>query len=303
MYKNPGLVTQPLCANLLIVLLLCFSVSPLHAAPVSIQNSGMTLNADLQIPDGNSLNKGVVLIVHGTLAHYGMEIISHLQALLNEQGFNSLAINLSLGLSNRQGPYDCATPHRHRHTDALDEIKLWLRWLKEQGAGPITLLGHSRGGNQVAWYAAEHPGDAKSLVLLAPMTWDKVRTEHNYQTRFGVSLNELLAEARRLKPQDLLEKIGFIYCKETTASAAAILNYYTDNPMRNTPTLLSKIKIPTLIISGSNDQVVPDIAIQSKPMLDDNTQLYEVEGAGHFFQDLYLDDAVEKINEFLTHTP
>ena len=50
--------------------------------------------------------------------------------------------------------YDCATPHRHRHTDAMAEIGAWLDWLKAQGAEQVALLGHSRGGNQTARFAA-----------------------------------------------------------------------------------------------------------------------------------------------------
>lgn len=49
--------------------------------------------------------------------------------------------------------YDCAKPHRHRLVDALDEIAAWVDWLKQRGASDIVLLGHSRGGNQAAWYA------------------------------------------------------------------------------------------------------------------------------------------------------
>ena len=58
-----------------------------------------------------------------------MEPIANLQDVLTERGFNTLAITLSLGISDRKGIYDCAQPHRHLHTDALDEISAWLQWV------------------------------------------------------------------------------------------------------------------------------------------------------------------------------
>ena len=121
------------------------------ADEVKLQHDGMTLNASL-VTSADSWPAGpVVLMTHGTLAHRGMEIMAGLQDMLSERGISSLAINLSLGLDDRSAAmYDCATPHSHRHTDAVAEIGAWLEWLKGQGVKKIALLGHSRGGNQTA---------------------------------------------------------------------------------------------------------------------------------------------------------
>ena len=51
-----------------------------------------------------------------------LESLLNFQSLLNEKGYNTLAINLSLGLDNRHEMYDCQVPHRHRYSDAADEI-------------------------------------------------------------------------------------------------------------------------------------------------------------------------------------
>lgn len=126
-----------------------------YAQDVSLQYKGLTLNANLE-KTSNWSTGPVVLMTHGTLAHNKMEIMSTLQNLLKDQGVSSLAINLSLGLDNRQGFYDCTVPHSHKHEDAVNEIGLWLNWLQQQGVKQVVLLGHSRGGNQTAWYATEH---------------------------------------------------------------------------------------------------------------------------------------------------
>jgi pimeloyl-ACP methyl ester carboxylesterase len=48
-----------------------------------------------------------------------------------------------------------------------------MNWLKAQGASKVVLLGHSRGGNQVSWYAAEKDSPLlEKVVAIAPATWD-----------------------------------------------------------------------------------------------------------------------------------
>jgi len=111
------------------------------AQEIMVKHNGLTLNANLQLIDDRPLNGDIALITHGTLAHNGMEIIQTLQELLADEEIPSLAINLSLGVNNRHGIYDCATPHNHAHTDAIDEIGVWQRWLKNNGAQGIILIG------------------------------------------------------------------------------------------------------------------------------------------------------------------
>ncbi|MGI9383086.1 MAG: hypothetical protein ACR2PO_08015, partial [Methyloligellaceae bacterium] len=139
----------PVVRCLLACLAPALLVSPVLAEEVSIEHKGLALLGSLEVADGASLAQdGAVLLVHGTLAHHRMEIMATLQALLKERGLNSLAITLSLGLDRRQGMYDCGLTHRHRHSGAQAEIAAWVAWLQARGAGAITLLGHSRGGNQ-----------------------------------------------------------------------------------------------------------------------------------------------------------
>jgi len=143
--------------------------------------NGLTLNANLDLAEGKTVADGVVLMTHGTLGHNGMEIIKTLQGLLKERGRSTLAITLSLGKDDRHGMYGCDGTHDHRHIDALDEIGAWLEWLKKKGAKDVVLLGHSRGGDQTAWFAVERDDPAiRKIVLIAPMTWSQAGTEEDY---------------------------------------------------------------------------------------------------------------------------
>jgi pimeloyl-ACP methyl ester carboxylesterase len=230
-----------------------------------------------------------------------MEIIATLQELFKDRGISSLAINLSLGVSDRHGMYDCTVPNTHRHTDALDEIGLWLNWLKQQGVKSVVLLGHSRGGNQTAWFAAERDKTAISkVVLVAPQVWDEEKNEKGYHQ----PLAPLLARAQQLvaagKGDTQLQPIDFIYCSQGSASAAAFVSYYQPDSRMDTPTLLLQINKPVLVVAGSADSVVQGLAEKMEPLAGrDNINFAVIEGADHFFLDLYAEELADKTMEFV----
>ena len=161
----------------LVLLFLCTTAT---AEEVRINHQGMVLNANLERGSDNWTNGSLVLMTHGTLAHRGMEIMATLQEMLSEREVSSLAINLSLGLDDRPAAmYPCPTPHTHKHTDAEGEIGVWLKWAKNQGVKNILLLGHSRGGNQTARFAAANPDPfITRVVLIAPQTWEESILKH-----------------------------------------------------------------------------------------------------------------------------
>lgn len=278
---------------------------PVMAEEVKIESAGLALNANIKAAQEKWQDGTVILITHGTLAHNGMEIITTLQGLFAEQGLSSLAINLSLGLDDRRGMYDCAVPHTHRHTDALDEIGVWLDWLKMQGVKQVVLTGHSRGGDQTAWFAAERPDPAvKGVILVAPMTWSETYATSDYQKRFKSELAPVLKRAEDLvsvgKGVAWLEKTGFIYCPDAKVQAQAFVSYHAPEERLDTPTLLPRIKVPVLVFAGTEDEVVPDVAQKVGPLADGTKiRLQVIDGADHYFRDLYADDLVEHAKAFI----
>jgi pimeloyl-ACP methyl ester carboxylesterase len=278
---------------------------PAVAGEVKLEHAGLTLNANLKTGGDKWQDAPVLLITHGTLAHSGMEIITTLQDLFAEQGVTSLAINLSLGLDDRHGMYDCAVPHTHRHTDALDEIGAWLAWLKAQGVKQVVLTGHSRGGDQTAWFAAERPDPVvKGVLLIAPMTWSEAYARADYQKRFNTELTPVLKRAEALvaagKGDAWMEKTGFIYCPDAKVQAQAFVSYHASDERFDTPTLLPRVKVPVLVIAGTDDEVVPDVAEKVGPLVDDkHIRLDVVDGADHYFRDLYADELVEQAKTFI----
>lgn len=285
----------------LLALLVLFAAASAQAEEVKTRHRGITLNGNLELADGKALDDGVILIVHGLLAHNRMELITALQRGFKGRGLSTLAINLALGVDDRHGMFDCGRLHAHRPADALDEIDAWVGWLKTQGATDIILLGHSQGGAQVARYAVERREPAiGSVVLLAPATFDPERVAAAYEQRFGAPLAPLLARAEELlrsgRGETPIDQIGFLNCTNATATASSVVGWYAPSPLRNTPTLLPRMKQRALVVAAGADEVVPDLTLQLGTLGTLRTLTVDViDGADHFFRDLYAEDAVDTI--------
>ncbi len=291
-------VFSGLCA--LVVLAVWMPAARAGGEAVQIPYQELHLNGRLVSAGTATPSRPVVLIVHGTLGHLGMEIIHNLQELLDEREMDSLAITLSLRQDNRAGMYDCTTPHTHRHDGAPGEIAAWRDWLKSRGHDRIYLLGHSRGGAQAALFMAERqPQDIRKLVLMAPMTWNPARAAAGYEKRYGKELAPLLDRARAA-PGAMMKATDFIYCPGATVRGSTFLSYYADDPRRDTPSLLPGIAPPVLVIAAADDEVVRDLPERVRPLVDGKrVRLVVIEEAGHMFLDFALEDAADAIAAFV----
>lgn len=287
------------------MLLFGFTATIVQAEEVWLSHGDVALRADFDVAEGNAEEDEVVLMLHGTLAHNRMEIVQTMSDLFNEEGVNTLTVNLGYGIDKRaEGMLDCKIEHRHKHEDALEEVKLWMDWLKAKGVKKVTLWGHSRGGNQIAWYASENDSDMISkLLLVAPATWDKAKSEAGYQERFGQSAEGLLARSESLVKEakdELMTLDGFIYCAdEVKVSPSAFVSYYRDDERKNTPTVLKKVDKPVMVFIGTEDDVVTGLGEQLASNAQKNVNVVEIDGADHFFLDLYAEDVVAAAIEFM----
>ncbi len=283
-----------------------FSLAPLRAEEVRTDHQGLDVTGELSIASGESLKQdGVVLLVHGSLGHDRMEIISAQQELLREAGINSLAITLSLGLNERRGMFDCSIEQDHRNEDAAEEIRSWVDWLKAQGVTNIVLAGHSRGGNQAAIYAAKYLDKAvRKLVLIAPLAQTAGSAASDYEQRFRKPLQPTLEEAERRVAEDnstsLLTGVGFLNCDNARVTAAAFVNYYGPNQNLYTPSLLPFLKIPTLIVAGELDPLTAELTPAIEGIPDRKTITFRIiPGADHYFRDLAAEDLSREIKGFV----
>lgn len=281
------------------------AVATLQADEVTVKQGDLELRADLTLAEGKTAKDGVIMLLHGTLAHNKMEIMQALGDLLKERGYNTLNVNLSYALDKRPSEMlDCTIEHQHKHEDAVAELDTWMNWLKEQGASKVAILGHSRGGNQVAWYASEKDSDLlEKVIAVAPATWDAAESAKGYEERYQKPLADIMAEATKLidesKGATAMEVPGFVYCEKTKAAADSLVSYYKDDERKDTPKLLPKIKKPVLIVVGSADEVVADLPAKLEGVKQDNLTVETVDGADHFFMDLYADEVADKVATFV----
>lgn len=289
---------------LLLLLAVLIVSSPVLAKEVRLDHNGLTLNGELVMGKDSSLSDGVILVLHGGFAHRDLETLVYLRSLLNAtHGYNVLAINLGYEINDRHGMPDCKIVHRHRQQDSVAELDAWINWLKEQGADNITILGHSRGGAQAALYGSGQPNPlVRRLVLLAPSTRDNGGA--TYDERFQEPLKPVLDKARELvisgKGDTVLNDVNIMRCRDVSATAASFYSYYGQDDESDAPLLLEKTKLPVLVVVAGGDTVVPGLDSKIQSLVDGKRiQMKIIDGADHFFLDLFMDDAVEQMIPFL----
>jgi pimeloyl-ACP methyl ester carboxylesterase len=274
--------------KLLCLALLAFAPGMAVAEPVQIKPSLTRLNGNFELPPGRTASDGVVVIVHGTLSWYGQETIAALQRNLKARGVGSLAITLSLGVDDRQRTRRCDVTHDYALAGAKREVGLWLEWLKGQQAKSVDLLGFSRGGAQVAAMAPELPS-VRKVMLLAPAFATSVEQAEIYQRAFGHALQPEIDEAR--KNPLATRTVDFLTCKQAPVLNATFLDGYAELA----PRLAARTGKPTMVIVAGKDEIVPDLAKR----LPSEVKPVVIDGAGHFFLDLYGEEAADAIAKFM----
>lgn len=291
--------------TIVLAMLLPVLAASANAVEVQTEYKGRTLNGNLELAEGKTLSDGVVLIVHALMQHYGTEIIRGLQEGLKNAGHNSLAVNLSLGVDDRRGSFECTQPHTALFDDAVDEGWAWLQWLRQQGAGSIALMGHSSGANQMLGLAVAHPEpDVSALIMLSPMTTGHTRAIAVYNKRWRADFDAVYVRAKSLIDQgkgEQLMRADFAVCPQAEVTARAFVDYYGGQPLRFDPrSYLRKAELPMQIIVGSDDERQPNVEAFLEPFVDNQKVfLYTIESGGHFFRDLNLEEVVEVTAEFL----
>jgi pimeloyl-ACP methyl ester carboxylesterase len=237
---------------------------PARAEAVSHEYLGLTVVGNLELAPSKTLkDDGAVVLVHDTLAHHTDATMAKLQAALNANGLNSVAITLSLGMNQRKSAFDCAHEHDHRHGDASDEIVAWVEWLQGKGASRVSIVGHGRGATQAALSAAERQDLGVShLVLANPPRVTQAAAGVRYQRQFGQPLTPVLEQARKLvedgEGDTLLNVPGFLTCAKARTTAAAFVDYYGGDNRQDITALLPELKLQTLVVVAGNDPAAPE---------------------------------------------
>ena len=292
--------------NFLTIFLVLFSTYSL-SDPLKLEHESILLNGIYSSIPYKS--KSIALILHGTRGHQNLELITSLRDSLLANGVDSLTINLSYGIDNRANDFlSCDIEHRHKQSNSQHEIKLWYEYIKKIGYEKIYLIGHSRGGLDIINFYesldSKNQDSINSVFLLAPIseTWKSL--SDRYKESYNINTWDLVKK----KTKKL--KISFLGCEDATVYRDTFLDYYfirgdtyffdsevAEFASRGLNLHLTNTTGKVHVITASEDTITPntykivnDIAARRK-----NIELYQVDGADHFFRDFYFDDLMEII--------
>lgn len=227
---------------------------------------GLRLSSTLALPDG--ARQAAVLVHGGGVTRDEGGFFTRLAAGLAKAGAASLRFDLR-GHGQSEGRQEDLTI-----AGILSDIRAAIgRVRAETGVGRVALLGTSFSGSICGYYAAQHPDDLTSLVMLNPLL--------NYKKRFIDDKpywqdEQISDEAGR----ELLTQ-GYIAHSPAFRLGRALLNevFYLQPHM-----VLADIRSPTLIVHGTKDTFIPvESSRWAAEQLTTEHRLIEVDGAQHGF--------------------
>jgi pimeloyl-ACP methyl ester carboxylesterase len=226
----------------------------------------------------------LIVLIHGTASS-----LHTWDAWTEELKKDYRVIRFDLPAFGLTGPHPDRDYRVAAYTEILDQL------LKSLALDSVILAGNSLGG-RIAWqYAAEHPQMVSKLVLIDASGFP---TEKGLPWIFGLArvpvLNRLIS---KITPRSIIEKnVKEVYFDDTKVSEELIDRYYhfalregnrqafidrAQLDLKGDINILRKIKIPTLIIWGRNDEWIPVEHLEKFKSAIPNTKAFIIENSGH----------------------
>lgn len=185
-------------------------------------------------------------------------------------------------------------------TEMQDYVMHYLELFDSLKIDTLHLVGLSMGGYMAAKFAIQHSHRVKKLVLIAPYglnvpehpTLDIISTPSEQLVPMLVSNFETLKKSLPEKPD--ADFIAARY-REATSFARLFWEHPTDPKF---PRHLHRVKMPTLIVWGEEDKLIPVQQAQTWRKLIPNAEVMIVKGAGHIVQ-RDKPEVVDAIGKFL----
>lgn len=217
--------------------------------PVPVDGIGIELVRDW-VPD--AAVKGHIVLVHGIAEHCGR--YERTGSLLANAGFFVRSFDL-IGFGGSGGPRGDIDDWARYH----DQIQRHVDWACDQG-GPVILMGHSMGGNLALGYVLSGRNRPDLLVLTAPglgggAGWQRAMAGVMSKVAPKIPVPNMLDGeqlSRDPKVADAYFSDPLVYPKSTPRLGHALftsMNELTENAVQ--------LDIPTLVLHGSADTIVP----------------------------------------------
>ncbi len=203
--------------------------------------------------------KPIIILCHGFSTSKNSHTHVRLQDILNKNGISTFRFDF-FGHGESEGEFENITI-----SEAVDDILNAIKFLKEQGYLTIGLVGSSFGGI-ASIIAASKINELTILALKSPVSDYE---EKEYATKSKEELEEWKSK-------------GFIYYVSGDGRKLRLdYTFFEDFKNNDGYEAAKKIKIPTLIVHGDNDKIVPIEQSQKTASLMENCRLEVIEGADH----------------------
>lgn len=131
-------------------------------------------------------------------------------------------------------------------TGSKEYAELVARWLKKKKLLPAILVGHSFGGKIATLIALNHPKLISHLILIA--------SSGIPQPKWWYPIKDIVPQKIR---KSLFPIFGSLLTSQDCQTAGPLLPFLKNIVKEDLRPQFKKIKIPTLIIWGKNDQELP----------------------------------------------
>lgn len=209
-----------------------------------------------------SKDRPIIVLAHGFDSNKGRSTYTVLAERLAKHDISTLRFDF-FGHGDSEGKFEDITI-----SEAVDDIIQAIKFLKQEGYKKIGLMGSSFGGIS-SIMAASKTTDPYLLALKSPVS--------NYLDKeIGTKSKKELGEWR--------EKGYRIYVSGDGSEHKLNYSFFEDFKNNNGYKAASKIKIPTLIVHGDEDKIVPYRQSVKICRLISNCELHTVKGANHYYK-------------------
>ncbi len=256
-----------------------------------LQNQkGQKIIGVLEKPAGKI--KGTCVVQHGWNSNKESPTIQAVKNAFLESGFQTFNFDTTNSLGESDGNYKEST--LELHWKDLKEVVLWVQkqdWFSE----PLALAGHSMGGYSVVRYAEEAISEVKYLVPVAPLI-------------SGVAFFEML---KTIKPKTFarLKERGLEKLRNNEESDVAKKGYWfqiKELEKHNLLSSVSRLTMPTLLISGANDKACPieHTRVLFNKIPSDVKEFIIIENVSHnFYKKTAQEECTSAIKKWLSNLP